>query len=117
MTGNELKEYGNEGNAYGRHRGEISGKEFGKLRSEVARQQYSAKKNKLDESVTRGNEKVKTAREKIEAAEKDIERQKKERKISDVVYQEKVAQIEKAKQKARELEKQLEETFSLPVTE
>ena len=70
---NEHKEFKGKGNAYGRNKGEMSGREFGQMRSEEAKNKVN---NKLQESDSRLNaqqSRVNTMRQNCDNARKSNE--------------------------------------------
>lgn len=97
-----------QGNAYGKNKGDLQGKEFGQERAEQARLSQETKSKELNETILQGEEKVKEARERIRVAKEKLEQDKKEGRISDQVFQERKERISKAEQALSELEVSIE---------
>ncbi len=93
-----------QGNAYGKDKGGLQGKEFGQQRAEQARLNREVKGKELDEKIVQGEAKVKEAREKIERAKAQLEKDKTEGRITEEVYQERKEKISKAEQALSNLE-------------
>jgi colicin import membrane protein len=92
------------GNAYGKNKNDLEGKEFGQSRADQARLNKQQKKQELDSSLVKGNEKVIEAREKIKVAKEKLEKDKKAKKISEAEYKEKKEKIDKAEKAVNDLE-------------
>ena len=95
------KEKTNKGNAYGRNKDDMSGKEFGKLRALDAKAKIGRTKDYLNENeeiLRRGRKKVEKAKEKVlkESAEKGTNKED---------IKQKEEKIKKAEDKLNELEK------------
>ncbi|HNS17156.1 MAG TPA: hypothetical protein PKH94_09845 [Bacteroidales bacterium] len=93
-----------QGNAYGKNKGDLQGKEFGQQRAEEARLNRDVKGKELDEKIVQGEAKAKEARERIERAKAQLEKDKKEGKITEQIYQERKERISKAEQALSNLE-------------
>src|SRR4030042_4957620 len=92
----KAKDSTGRGHAYGRNKGDLSGREFGQQRAEDAKLNKEQKEKELDSSITEGEQKVKEAKEKIEKSKQQLEKDKSEKKITDTEYKEKKEKIEKA---------------------
>ena len=64
------------GNAYGRNKGGLEGRDFGQARAEEARMKNQEKKSELDKRVEDGEQKTVQARERIRVAREDLEKEK-----------------------------------------
>jgi colicin import membrane protein len=106
----------NNGNAYGKNKGELSGREFGQARAASARLNNEEKQEKLNKVVTEGDEKVTEARGRVARALEELERNRKARTISDAEYNEKKARITRAEQAIQVLEEKVREGKALTVT-
>ncbi|MBP6977881.1 MAG: hypothetical protein PHD61_03655 [Bacteroidales bacterium] len=93
-----------QGNAYGKNKGDLQGKEFGQQRADQAKLNREVKGKELDDKIVQGEAKVKEARDRIERAKEQLERDKKEGKITEQVYQERKEKISKAEQALSDLE-------------
>ncbi len=101
----EHKDKANKGNAYGKNKGDLSGRDFGKLRSEEA-------KNKLKEmesNITASETVVIKGRDKIKKAEADLEEAKKNKTIDAEEAEKKAEIIKKAHEKLNELDEKIKE--------
>ena len=98
----------NEGNAYGRKKGDLEGKEFGQARAEQAKMEQHKKEFELGNSVMEGEAKVKESREKINAAREKLEADRKAKKISESQYKEKKEKIDKAEKAVDDLEMEIQ---------
>jgi len=97
-----------QGNAYGKDKGDLQGKEFGQERAEQARLNRETKSKELNESILQGEQKVKEARERIEVAKAQMEKDKQMGRISEQVFQERKEKISKAEQALSDLEVSLD---------
>mgnify|MGYP000595294744 CR=1 FL=1 len=91
----------NRGNAYGRNKDSLSGKEFGQQRAADAKAAAAEKKESVEEKISENQKKLKEARKKLDEAEQrgDITKEKAEEK----------------RKKLDDLEKQLEEAQEEPL--
>jgi len=94
------KEKSNNGNAYGKNKGDLSGKEFGQERAASA-------KLKKAESISHGNDVVSSSQVKINEARAKVQQQKSSGEISEKEALEKEVKIKKAESKLAELEEEL----------
>ena len=98
----EEKKHPGEGHAYGRNKGELSGREFGKLRSKAA-------KEKRDENLKRSEQYILNSEEILTESQKKIARAKKEleEKENAGAFKDKT-ELENRKKKIEEAEQKLE---------
>lgn len=97
----------NKGNAYGKDKGEMSGREFGQNRAAEARSKNQAKKAETKRSVETGDSKVIEARDRIKKSKEKLEKDKKSRKVNDKQYEERKRKIEAAEKQTDELERKI----------
>ena len=111
----EGKEAGKgRGNAYGRNKGGLEGRDFGQARAEEARMKNQEKKSELDRRVEDGEQKTVQARERIRVAREDLEKEKASKKISDQAYQQKKEKIDNAEKAVTDLEEKIKKSKSVP---
>lgn len=114
-TDKTAKEAGKgKGNAYGRNKGGLEGKDFGQARAEAARMQQQEKKAELDRTVTDNEGKITQAREKIRIAREDLEKQKASGKVKEKDYQAKKEKIDNAEKAVNDLEQKIQKGRNLP---
>lgn len=94
----------NKGNAYGKDKGGMSGKEFGQNRAAEARSKNQSQKAETKRTADEGEVRVREARERIKKAKEKLEKDKKEKRVNDKQYEERRKKIEEAEQEANELE-------------
>ncbi len=94
------------GNAFGKEKEGMTGREFGQERAREARMEHQ--KN-LNESIKKGKEKSIEARERILVAEEKNEKEFKAGDISEEEYESRKEKIEEAREKVDELEEDLKE--------
>ncbi|NGP75007.1 hypothetical protein G3570_00060 [Balneolaceae bacterium YR4-1] len=97
------KENQGQGNAYGRNKGDMSGREFGQARAAAAKK-LQEEISALDQKVTEGEEVAEKAREDIRTAEENLENAEGD----STVINRRVERVEKAKEQLSELEVMLE---------
>ncbi|NDK56837.1 hypothetical protein [Pontibacter fetidus] len=97
----------NNGNAYGKNKGELSGREFGQARAAQAQLTAEERKENLGKAVEDGDKKVKESKEKIARAKEALEKDKKDKKLTDAGYNEKKARIERAEKAVQVLEEKV----------
>jgi colicin import membrane protein len=102
-----------KGNAYGRNKGDLQGKEFGQARAEQARLQQQEKRAELDTTLVQGENKIMQAREKIRISREDLEKEKTGRRITDKEYQLKQEKLDYAEEAVNQLEKKIIEARRL----
>ncbi len=102
------------GNAYGRNKGGIEGRDFGQARAEEARMKHQEKKSELDRKVEDGELRTVEARERIRVAREELEKEKASKKISDEAYQQKKEKIDKAEKAVSDLEEKIRKGKSVP---
>ena len=83
-----------QGNAYGKNKGDLKGRDFGQARAEQARMQQQVREAELDTHLAKGEEKVAKSRERIRVAREELEKERAGRKISDKDYQLKKEKID-----------------------
>lgn len=93
-----------KGNAYGKDKGDLSGREFGQQRAAEARQNREIKQNELQNTIRDSKGRVAEAKERVKLAREKLEKDKKARKINDKEYKERIERIEKAEAQIQELE-------------
>ncbi|AMM52525.1 hypothetical protein TH61_16910 [Rufibacter sp. DG15C] len=103
----------NEGNAYGKDKGDLSGREFGQQRATQARLTGEQRRERLDNSVVEGDKKVKDARTKIAKAREALEKDRSGKKLTDAQYNEKKARIERTERAVQVLEEKINEGRAL----
>ena len=87
-----------EGHAYGKHKGDQSGRDFGKARADAAQMQQ--KIEDANEKIQASEEKLKSSGEKIKAAKDKLEQSRKKGQLS-------TEEFEAKSKKIREIEEQL----------
>lgn len=97
------KENQGQGNAYGRNKGDMSGREFGQARAAAAKK-LQDEINALDQKVTEGEEMAQEARTKIRQAEENIDTAEGD----STVINRREERVAKAKEQLSELEVMLE---------
>ena len=102
-----------KGNAYGRNKGDLQGKEFGQARAEQARLQQQEKRAELDTTLVQGENKIMQAREKIRISREDLDKEKAGRRITDKEYQLKQEKLNSAEEAVNQLEKKVIEARRL----
>jgi colicin import membrane protein len=100
----EKEEKDNKGNAYGKDKGDLSGREFGQQRAAEARSKHQTKKADTKTAIEHGDATVSNARERIKKAKENLEKDKKAKKINEKQYAERKKKIEDAEQQTNELE-------------
>jgi len=93
-----IKEKSNNGNAYGKDKAGMTGKEFGKVRSEAAKAKVKEKQAKTKAKVKEGSDKASEARTKINDAKINLAKSVKEGKISEADAKVKEAKIKRAEE-------------------
>lgn len=99
----EEKENNGKGNAYGKNKGDLSGREFGQQRAGEAR----SKSEKVENAQLRNNEtkeSLNSAKEKLETANKTLEEKLKRKEISKEEYDLKKQKINSVARELNELE-------------
>lgn len=96
-----------EGNAYGREKGDMSGREFGQNKAAEARLTGEQRKAQLVTAVDEGDSKVKEARDRIAKAKDELEKNRRSGRISDAEVDERRAAIERAENAVRVLEERV----------
>jgi colicin import membrane protein len=98
------KEFKGQGHAYGRNKGDLKGRDFGKLRSTEARAKIKADIETKEKEVHEKDSIVSENNRKVNEAEARNEKAKADKKVSEKVYQEKKLRIEEARRKVKGLE-------------
>jgi len=96
-----------QGNAYGRNKGGLQGRDFGQARAEQARMQQQAREAELDTHLANGEERVARSRERIRVAREELEKEKAGRRISERDYQLKKEKIDNAEKAVDELDQKV----------
>lgn len=110
----EGKQEGDDkGNAYGKNKDELQGKDFGQNRAEQAKMKRQSKAKELDDSAVNGDSKVIEGREKIKIAKEKLEKEKTSKKISDADYQKRKEKIDNAEKAVNILEEKVRKARSL----
>lgn len=99
----DAKEADRSGNAYGRNKDSLQGRDFGQARAAQARLQ-GAKADSLKIKTDLALDKVTMAREKVQHAKSNLEKAKKAGKLSDTDYTTKMNKLEAAQQAIDKLE-------------
>lgn len=102
------------GNAYGRNKGGLEGRDFGQARAEEARMKNQEKKTELDRKVEDGEQRTVQARERIRVAREELEKEKSTKRIADDVYQQKKEKIDNAEKAVIDLEEKIRRGKSVP---
>ncbi|MBV6441417.1 MAG: hypothetical protein DYG98_03130 [Haliscomenobacteraceae bacterium CHB4] len=100
----EKEEKDDKGHAYGKDKGDLSGREFGQQRAAEARSKHQAKKAEAMTSVEKGDATVISARDRIRNAREKLEKDKKAKRINEKQYVERKKKIDDAEQQTNELE-------------
>ncbi len=103
-----------KGNAYGRNKGGLEGRDFGQARAEEARMKNQEKKSELDKKVEDGEQKSAQARERIRVAREKLEKQKASGKVKDDEYQQKKGKIDAAEKAVNDLEEKIKKGKGIP---
>lgn len=96
-----------KGNAYGKNKGELSGREFGQARAAAAKQNGQDKRAELTQVVTEGDTKVTEARGRLSRAIEELERKRKAGSITDTEYNEKKVTISRTEKAIQVLEERI----------
>lgn len=97
----------NQGNAYGKNKGDLSGRDFGQARAEQARMHQQVRSAELDSHIAKGEERVIQSRERIRVAREELEKEKAGRRISEKDYQLKKEKIDNAEKAVEELDEKV----------
>lgn len=92
------------GNAYGRNKGDLTGREFGKLRSTEAKSKVKTKLDEMDREITAKEKSADDNRKKVEEADARVEKEKKDKKLTEKQYKEKKARIALAGKKVDQMD-------------
>jgi colicin import membrane protein len=95
---------GGNGKAYGKNKGDLSGRDFGKIRSTEAKSKLKAKLDEMDTEIAASEKTAEENRKKVADAEAKVEKDKTEKKITEKVYKEKTVILEDAKKKLLKLD-------------
>ena len=101
------EEKSNKGNAYGKNKGDLEGKEFGQDRALAAKSKNIEKKKELRRSLSDASSKINDANVRIKKARAGLERSYKDGEISEKEYKEKTDRIEKAEKRIKDLEEKI----------
>jgi colicin import membrane protein len=96
-----------KGNAYGRDKDGMSGREFGQNRAAEARMTGEQRRAELVTTVDAGDEKVREARERIARAKDELEKNRRGGRMSETELNERRAAIERAETAVRVLEERV----------
>jgi len=97
----------NTGNAYGKNKGELSGKEYGQERATQAKVNKE-KGEKLDQYVSQGEQKVKDAKTKIKSSKAKLDKDKKAGRVSDSEYRARKEKIDRAEAAVNDLDQKVQ---------
>lgn len=100
----ERKESPGKAHAYGRHKGDMSGKEFGQMRSDEAKSRMREKITAAEAELNEEEKRVNENRKKVEEARERNENARKEKRIDEKQYEERKARIEEADKKVKAAE-------------
>lgn len=104
VKNDQQKDTVTRGNAYGKNKGELKGRDFGKVRSAEARAKLKTKIEEMDKEIAVKEKSAEENRKKVADAEAKLEQQKKAKKINDKTYREKMAQVAEAKKRVTRLD-------------
>jgi hypothetical protein len=104
----ERESSGNQGNAYGRNKGDLQGREFGQERARQARMNRETVEEELDEVITANEQKAAEARERIRVKREEIERERRENRLSEEEFTENQKKLEEAEKVLTELEEKVQ---------
>lgn len=102
---NKVKSNNGQGNAYGKNKNGLEGREFGQERARQARLQNQRRYQRLQQTLVVTQNKIPVLRERIENAKTVLQKQRP--KLSVEVYQTKSRNLEEAERKMTNLEKML----------
>lgn len=105
--GQQQDEDTDNGNAYGRDKGDISGREFGQNRAAEARMTGEERKARLLTTVDEGDNKVKEAKDRIAKAKEELEKNRRSGQMTDTELDERRVAIERAENAVRVLEERV----------
>ena len=119
----QKEEHPGEGAAYGKNKGELSGREFGQWRSEEARAKVRTKVEEVEVQVTKSEAVLKESRTRLEAAKFELARKEKaggfsseqelmKRKEKIQAAEEKVKQLEAAIEKEKTVLRQMKDEIT-----
>jgi len=121
------KEHPGQGAAYGKNKGDLSGREFGQWRSEQARAKVKTKMKEVEDQVTKSETVLRESRTKLEAAKFELARKEKaggfssdeqlKRRERIKVAEEKVKQLETAIEKEKTVLRQMKDEIADQATE
>lgn len=103
----KVKENNGQGNAYGKNKGNLTGREFGQERARQAKLNKETKQEELSNVVDVNSEKTKTAREKVNEKLEELEKMKEKGEVSEKEYGAKVEKIEEVKKQIFDLEEKM----------
>lgn len=98
------KDKENKGNAYGKNKGDLSGKEFGQARAAAAKEKNKTKKAVAKTTIQKADDVVVKAKDKVAATKKQLEEDLASKKISAEEYADKKVKIEAVEKKILEVE-------------
>jgi colicin import membrane protein len=93
-----------KGHAYGKNKGELSGRDFGKVRSTEAKNKLKAKLDEMDTEIATNEKTAEENRKKVAEAEAKVEKEKAEKKVTEKTYKDKIRTIAEAKKKVSKLD-------------
>ncbi|BDS12410.1 hypothetical protein [Aureispira anguillae] len=96
-----------KGHAYGKNKGDLSGKEFGQARAAEAKLKNETKKKEAKTSIQKGEDTVTKAKDKIAAAKEQLEKDFTDKKLTQEEYTAKKDKIALIEEKAAELQEEL----------
>ncbi len=102
------------GNAYGKNKGGLEGRDFGQARAEEARMKHQERKSELDRKVEEGELRSVQARERIRVAREELEKEKASRRINEEAYQQKKEKIDNAEKAVTDLEEKIKKGKGVP---
>ena len=100
-------EHPGKGHAYGKYKGELSGKEFGKIRSEEAKLKMKKEVAEAEATIIKGEETLETATKRIKTAKDKVATQQQAGEITLIEAAEKEGKIEAAQREVEKLEEVL----------
>ena len=103
----EKKDFKGEGNAHGRNKGEMKGKDFGQQRVAEAKRRQEQARAAYQKSKTNAKERLNSAEVKIKKAREEAEAARAAKKLNEKDYAAKIEKIERAEKALAKLKESL----------
>lgn len=100
----EKPEKASKGNAYGKEKGDIPGRDFGQMRADEAKALAEEKRSQVAEKQQELEKELELRKEKLKEARQKVEQQKKEGKLSKEEIAQKEAALDRVAERLAELE-------------